>query len=93
MERKEIAENLKWKTEDVFASNEAWEAEFKAVETEYGNYDYSRFDNKLADKQTLLECLRLSDTIGRRLEKLYIYAHLRHDEDVRVSASTSAHLS
>ena len=90
MERKEIAENLKWKTEDVFASNEAWEAEFKAVETEYGNYDYSRFDNKLADKQTLLECLRLSDTIGRRLEKLYIYAHLRHDEDVRVSASTSA---
>ncbi|MBQ8322801.1 MAG: oligoendopeptidase F [Clostridia bacterium] len=90
MERKEIAENLKWKTEDVFASDEAWETEFKAVETEYGSYDYSRFDNKLSDKQTLLECLTLSDTVGRRLEKLYIYAHLRHDEDVRVSARTSA---
>jgi oligoendopeptidase F len=90
MERKEIAENLKWKTEDVFENNEAWEREFQAVEAEYGGYDFSRFDNKPSDKQTLLDCLKLSDVIGRRLERLYIYAHLRHDEDVRVSASTSA---
>ena len=89
MERKDIPQNLQWKTTDVYPSDEAWEEEFKAVEQEYTNYDYSQFQGKLADKQTLLACLQLSDVISRRLEKLYLYAHLRHDEDVRVSKYTS----
>ena len=89
MERKDIPQNLQWKTTDVYPSDEAWETEFKAVEQEYTNYDYSQFQGKLSDKKTLLACLELSDVIARRLEKLYLYAHLRHDEDVRVSKYTS----
>ncbi len=90
MERKDVAEKLQWKTEDIFPSDEAWENEFKSVETEYIGYDFSRFCNKLSDKKTLLDCLQLTDTIARRLEKLYVYAHLRHDQDVRDSTRTSA---
>ena len=90
MERSEIAENLKWKTSDIFPTDEAWEAEFKAVEQEYGAYDFSVFDQKLGDKQTLLACFRLMDAIARRMEKLFLYAHLRHDEDVRVSKNAAA---
>ena len=90
MERTEIAENLKWKTSDIFPTDEAWEEEFKAVEKEYGGYDFSVFDQKLADKQTLLDCFKLTDTIARRMEKLFLYAHLRHDEDVRVSKNAAA---
>ncbi len=90
MERKEIAENLKWQTSDIYKSDEEWENEFQAVEAAYGNYDFSAFDGKLADKQTLLSCLTLTDTVSRRIEKLFVYAHLRHDEDVRVSFYTSA---
>ena len=48
------------------------------------------FKGKLGDKATLLNCFRLIDTISRRIEKLYLYAHLRHDEDLRVSKYTSA---
>ena len=91
MERKDIAQQLKWQTTDIFPTDEAWEKEFKAVETEYANYDFSVFKGKLGDKTTLLNCFRLIDTISRRIEKLYIYAHLRHDEDMRVSQYTSAH--
>ncbi len=90
MERKDIAENLKWKISDIFPSDEAWEAEFKSAEAEYMNYDFSAFKGKLSNRETLLECLRVSDEISRRLERLYLYAHMRHDEDVRISKYTSA---
>ena len=89
MEREKIAENLKWKTSDIFASDEAWEAEYQAVEREYANYDFSAYKGKLGDKRTLLACFALSDKITRRIEKLYLYAHLLHDQDVRVSKYTS----
>ena len=90
MERKEVPQNLKWKTEEIFPSDEAWEAEYKAVVSEYADRDFSEFQGKLADKQTLLTCLKESDVIARRLEKLYAYAHLCHDVDVRISQYTSA---
>jgi len=90
MERKDVDKQLQWKTEDIFASDDAWEQEFKAVEKEYGSYDFSVYENAFTDKSKLLECLRLSDTIARRMEKLYLYAHLCHDVDVRDSAKTSA---
>ena len=89
MERKDIQQNYKWNTADVFPSDEAWEEEFQSVEKEYCNYDFSVFYGKLGEKETLLNCLNLSDEIGRRIEKLYIYAHLRCDEDVRVSETNA----
>ncbi len=89
-ERKDIPENLKWKLTDIFESDEAWEKEFQAIATEYGNYDFTVFKGKLGDKKELLKCFTLSDTISRRIEKLYLYAHMRHDEDVRISKYTSA---
>ncbi|MBQ7924118.1 MAG: oligoendopeptidase F [Clostridia bacterium] len=92
MERKKIETNKKWDTQALFESDEAWEKEYQAVEREYGAYDFSAFDNKLSDKATLLRCLSLCDEVSRRMEKLYIYAHLRHDEDVR-NADTTASLA
>ena len=91
LERKDIPENLKWKLTDIFASDEEWEKEYKKAEAEYAHFDFEKFKGKLADKQTLLECLVCNDTLSRRLEKLYLYAHMRHDEDVRIAKYTSAH--
>ena len=91
MERKNVAENLKWRTTDVFPTDEAWEKEFKEVEKASKTYDFASFKGKLGDKESLLACLRLNDEISRRLEKLYLYAHLRHDEDVRVAKYNSAY--
>ena len=90
MERNEIPENLKWRVTDIFPSDEAWEKEFKAIEETYGNYDFTVFKGKLGNKADLLACFELNDTISRRLEKVYMYAHLCHDVDVRVSKYTSA---
>ncbi len=91
MERQEIAESLKWNTEELYPSFEAWEEAYKQFEEECASFDFEQYKGKLGDKQSLLACLKASDTFSRKIEKLYIYAHLRHDEDVRVSKFTSAH--
>ena len=90
MERKEIAENKKWNTQDLFENDTAWEKEYQAVEKAYGVINVEEFDGKLGDKETLLRCLNLCDEVARRMEKLYIYAHLRHDEDVRNGDTTAS---
>lgn len=90
MERKDVPENCKWRLSDIYESEEAWEKEYKAVEAEYSNYDFGKFKGKLGEKSVLLDCLRFEETLSRRLEKLYLYAHTRRDEDVRISKNTSA---
>ena len=90
MERKDVAENLKWKLTDIFPDDDAWEAEFKAIDEEYSKFDFAQFKGKLHNKADLLACFKASDTLSRRIEKLYLYAHMRHDEDVRISKYTSA---
>ncbi len=91
MERQEIAERLKWNTEEIFPTFEAWEEEYKAFEKECETLDFEQYKGKLHNKADLLACLSMNDTLSRKIEKLYLYAHLRHDEDVRVSQYTSAH--
>ncbi|MBR2442042.1 MAG: oligoendopeptidase F [Clostridia bacterium] len=90
MERHEIAENLKWKITDIFPTDEAWEEAFASAEKDYVNLDFSAFKGNLHNRDTLLECFRTIDEISRRLERVYLYAHMRHDEDVRISKYTSA---
>ena len=90
MERKEILEKEKWKIHDIFENDEAWENAFKQMEQEYGSFDFSVYNGKLHDKQTLLACLKKIDDFSRRVEKLYLYANMRHDEDVRIAQNTSA---
>ncbi len=91
MERKEVAENLKWNIFDIFPSDEEWEKEYKAFEEKYSNYDFEKYKGKLGNKEELLACFSMSDELSRRVEKLYLYAHMRHDEDVRIAKYTSSH--
>ncbi len=89
MERKDIPEKLKWDLSDFFENDDAWETEYAAIENEYGNYDYSKFQGNLGEKAVLLDFLKLEEDFSRRLEKLYCYASMRHDEDVRISKYNS----
>ena len=90
MQRNEVPKHLQWKTTDLFESDDAWEQAFTAFENKYGNYDFSVFAGKLAEKATLLACLKLIDQITREIEKIYLYANLRHHEDVRVSKNSAS---
>lgn len=82
LERNKIANEYKWKLEDIFQSNDAWEECFFAVSERIPKI--SRFNGKLSsDDDTLLECLKTSTSIGHELSRLYQYARMRRDEDTR----------
>lgn len=78
--REEVGQHLTWKLEDIFASNDVWENEFKEV---------SALSQKAASFQgtigngadALLAVLTYRDELTGRLRKLYSYAHMRHDQD------------
>ncbi len=91
MERNQVSENLKWRVSDVFPSDEAFEKAYAAFEKEYAEFDFEQYKGKLGNKADLLACFLVNDTVSRRIETLYLYAHLRHDEDMRISKYTSAY--
>ena len=82
MKRSEVKEQYKWKTDDIFASDELWEESFAETEK---SLSFSRFAGKLNNSDTLLEFFKADDKFSIALEKLAIYANLRRDEDTAVS--------
>lgn len=82
MKRNEVQEKYKWKIEDIFSSDEEWEKSFAEAEN---SIDFSYYAGKLDDRDTLLDFLNKDTELSIRLEKLGIYAHMRHDEDTSVS--------
>lgn len=82
MKRSEVKKEYKWSVEDIFASDDEWEKSFKELETKI---TFSEYAGKLGDSETLLKLLKENDDFGKRLSKLAIYAHIRHDEDTAVS--------
>jgi oligoendopeptidase F len=86
MERNQVQEKYKWKVEDIFATDEDWE---KLYEQATANINFSKYVGKLNDKATLLEFLKTNDEYLKQVERLALYANLRHDEDARVSKYSS----
>lgn len=86
MERKEVKTNYKWRTEDIFASDELWEKEYSSADDKI---NFAKYSGKLGDKAVLLEYLKKYDELSAWLEKLFCYAHLKHDEDTRVAKYTA----
>ncbi|MDP4089814.1 MAG: oligoendopeptidase F [Bacillota bacterium] len=77
--RDEISERDKWDINKIYASDEAWEQDFKALKEEA--LQLKNYVGKLAEPVEMLNYLRLSERISRGAEKLFIYAHLKYDED------------
>lgn len=82
-QRHEIADELKWKLEDLYATDEAWEADFQAVKNLLP--ELQSYEGKVtSNPETLLAVLELRDNVSRLAERLYGYAHMRRDQDTTV---------
>ncbi|MDE6505145.1 MAG: oligoendopeptidase F [Clostridia bacterium] len=79
MKREQVKEQYKWKTEDIFSSDAEWETAFETAEK---SLDFSNYAGKLSNADTLLEFLKKNDGCNKALERLYVYAHMKHDENV-----------
>ena len=77
--REEIDDKYKWKIDKVYKNIEDFEKDFEEVKKEAVKLqDYS---GKLTNGETILEYLKLNEKVSRKVENLFIYAHLKSDED------------
>lgn len=79
MKRSEVKERYKWKTEDIFRSDEEWEKSFEKLQN---GLNFSKYSGKLGDKNELYKFLKESEEFDKLLEKVAVYSHLRRDEDL-----------
>ena len=77
--REEISEEFKWKLNKVYESLEDWEKDFENLKKE--SVKLKDFAGKLNDKDEIIKYLKLNEEISRLAEKLYVYAHMKSDED------------
>ncbi len=80
MKRTEIPQEYQWKMEDLYATNEAWEADF--VKLQKGIEELKSFEGTLAQSaENLLKMQEKSDELNQLAEKVYVYANQRLHED------------
>lgn len=83
MDRSAYKEN-KWKIEDLYHTEADFEKELKTLEKLV--YKYQDYQNKILNSSdTLLEFLKFDTEFSKRLEQLFIYAHINNDSDTRNS--------
>lgn len=78
--RKDVPEELTWRLEDIFPTDEAWEQEYQEVKEL--TKEAPKYKGKLGESANdLYEALQFQDNVFERLSKLYTYAHMRYDQD------------
>lgn len=78
--RSEIKEEDTWDLSVLYKNTEAFKEEYKKLKDDIKEIE--KYKGKLLESaDTLLNFLKLEDTLERRLYKLYYYAHLNFDVD------------
>ena len=78
-ERSEVPQQWRWRLEDIFASDPAWEQAFLEVTAQIDQL--KKYKGRLETCQTLLEALSLSSQLDQEMMELYSYARMRRDQD------------
>jgi oligoendopeptidase F len=78
--RKEVAEDLTWRLEDIFSTDEQWEKEYDEVKGLLQKA--ASFKGTLGESaDNLFSALQFQDEVSERFGKLYTYSHMRYDQD------------
>ncbi|HEM2740412.1 oligoendopeptidase F [Streptococcus suis] len=81
-QRYEIEEKYQWDLTTIFPTDEAWEAELADLQAE--TEKTKEFAGHLLDSaKSLLEISETQLGLMRRIEKLYVYASMKNDQDTR----------
>ncbi|WP_025715828.1 oligoendopeptidase F [Paenibacillus sp. 1-18] len=68
-----------WKLEDLFPDRKAWDQEYEEVKQLAKKA--AQFQGKLNSAEEIGKCFKLEDELSLKTERVYVYAHLHHDED------------
>lgn len=82
--RSHIEEKYQWDLTSIFPNDQTWEKEEKSLAKDL-EIAVKRAGHLLDSSQSLLEITELYLALSRRLEKLYVYASMKNDQDTTVS--------
>src|SRR5665647_378438 len=77
--RSEIPTEQRWKLEDLFADQKAWDKEYQ--ETKGLLKKVNSFQNTLHEATAIKAIFELEDQLAIHTERLYVYANMKHHED------------
>lgn len=79
-ERKQLDDRYKWKLQDIFQTDDAWQDEFSSIEELLPSV--KGYQGKLdTNAEALYNCLSLQNIIEERFGRLFLYAGLSNDQD------------
>ncbi len=79
-----MQEKYTFNLQDIYTSDLEWEKDYKKLENDFS---LAEFKGKLSMKESFLACSQKQEKVSRVLDKLYVYAMLKHDKDTTCSAS------
>jgi len=77
--REEIDNDLKWKLEDIYSSEDLWNEDLSNAQIFCEKI--VKFQGKLNTKENILDVFKLEDQLDFIIGKLYAYAHMKLDQD------------
>lgn len=79
-QRRDLPEKMTWDLQAIYENNQAWEEDFSKLDGKLTTA--AAFQGKLAGGAEVLKAaFEAVDDLERLAEKLYVYSHLRADED------------
>ncbi|MFA5576844.1 MAG: oligoendopeptidase F [Tissierellaceae bacterium] len=85
-ERKDVQKEYQWDLESMYKDSREWEEDFAKAKQMAKSFESHK--GKVIDSgERLYNVLREQDELYRKVENLYIYTHMKLDEDTRVAAS------
>jgi oligoendopeptidase F len=83
-QRSDINDKYKWRLQDIYADTLKWENDFNRLQSEMGVIEQCQ--GKLDQSaENLFKCLTLRDSLDNLMDRLYVFAFLKKDEDTRIS--------
>ncbi|MNO52374.1 Oligoendopeptidase F, plasmid [compost metagenome] len=77
--RSEVKEENTWRLEDIYSDQQQWDQTYKDLKNLVGKVD--QYEGKLNTAANVKAIFTLEDEISSNVERLYVYAHLNHDQD------------
>src|SRR5690554_5460329 len=78
--RNEVPADQRWKLEDLFQNQALWDTEYQQVNKLI--QEIAQYEGKLTNAATVKQCFELEDKLSLHTERLYVYANMRHHEDM-----------
>ncbi len=79
LKRSEVPAEHQWKLQDLFPDQQAWDNTYSEVQRLMKTA--KDFQGKLDNADSIKKAFELEDELGLHTERLYVYAHMHHDED------------